>query len=76
MKIVEAKPETAGQPYIQRKADWLMRFFETLSNRLTLLAGAAMVNIFSVILLIIVYLFYWTFPQVKGLLPHYCSFLK
>lgn len=68
MKIAETAPETANRPLIQRKADWLMRFFETLSNRLTLLAGAAMVNIFSVILLIIVYLFYWTFPQAKDLL--------
>lgn len=68
MKIVHAKPETANQPLLQRKADWLMRFFETLSNRLTLLADAAMVNIFSIILLIIVYLFYWTFPQAKDLL--------
>jgi hypothetical protein len=68
MKIAEAKPETVNQPFVQRKADWLMRFFETLSNRLTLLADAAMVNIFSIILLIIVYLFYWTFPQAKDLL--------
>ncbi len=68
MKITDAAPETANQTFFQRKADRLLRFFETLSSRLALLAEAAMVNIFSIILLIIVYLFYWTFPQAKDLL--------
>lgn len=68
MKIVNAKQQTANQPFVQRNADRLLRFFETLTNRLALLAEAAMVNIFSIILLIIVYLFYWTFPQAKDLL--------
>ncbi|MBK7936842.1 MAG: hypothetical protein IPJ82_07000 [Lewinellaceae bacterium] len=37
MKIVNAKQQTANQPFVQRNADRLLRFFETLTNRLALL---------------------------------------
>ena len=65
---MQTKPETGSYSDAPRKPNRLLQFFEALSQRLNLLAEVAMVNIFSLILLVILYLFYWTFPQAKDLL--------
>lgn len=48
--------------------DHIINFFSSLSTRFSLLAEVARANVYGILLLIIIYLFYWTFPQAKDLL--------
>lgn len=48
--------------------DRIINFFSSLSTRFSLLSEVARANIYGILLLIIIYLFYWTFPQAKDLL--------
>jgi|GEM_PF-1551765 len=48
--------------------DRIINFFSSLSTRFSLLTEVASANIYGILLLIIIYLFYWTFPQAKDLL--------
>ncbi len=46
----------------------IIKFFSSLSTRFSLLTEVIRANIYGILLLIIIYLFYWTFPQAKDLL--------
>ncbi len=46
----------------------VINFFSSLSTRFSLLTEVVRANIYGILLLIIIYLFYWTFPQAKDLL--------
>lgn len=46
----------------------VIKFFSSLSTRFSLLTEVVRANIYGILLLIIIYLFYWTFPQAKDLL--------
>ena len=64
---METTKETLKPNFFQRLGNALLRFFGRLSERLQLLSEVAMANLYTLILLVIIYLFYWTFPQAKDL---------
>lgn len=59
---------TPKQSLFKRFNEKLISFLESLSDRLKLLAEVASINLYTILLLIIIYLFYWNFPQAKDLL--------
>ncbi|MEZ5041996.1 MAG: hypothetical protein R2828_19020 [Saprospiraceae bacterium] len=59
---------TTKKGLLKRLNEWIIAFLESLSDRLKLLAEVALINLYTILLLIIIYLFYWNFPQAKDLL--------
>ncbi|MEZ4827164.1 MAG: hypothetical protein R3C61_12940 [Bacteroidia bacterium] len=68
MEVIENAPKPSAISYVQKIGKRAESFLVRLSTRLKLLGEVAMTNLFTIVLLIFIYLFYWTFPQAKDLL--------
>ncbi|MEZ4776803.1 MAG: hypothetical protein R3D00_26745 [Bacteroidia bacterium] len=68
MEVIENTSKPSVLNYVQKIGERAETFLIQLSDRLKLLGEVAMTNVFTIVLLIFIYLFYWTFPQAKDLL--------
>lgn len=60
--------EQATPSFINRSIQWVTDLLTNLSNRIRFFVEVLSSNFYTFILLIVIYLFYWTFPQAKDLL--------
>lgn len=60
--------EQATPSFISRSIQWITELLTNLSNRIRFFVEVLSSNLYTFILLIVIYLFYWTFPQAKDLL--------
>ncbi|MBX2870702.1 MAG: hypothetical protein KTR30_01340 [Saprospiraceae bacterium] len=60
--------ESAKPSFISGILQWITELLTNLSNRIRFFVEVLSSNLYTFILLIVIYLFYWTFPQAKDLL--------
>ncbi|NRB53481.1 MAG: hypothetical protein HRU41_37845 [Saprospiraceae bacterium] len=58
----------ATPSFFSRSIEWITELLTNLSNRIRFFVEVLSSNFYTFILLIVIYLFYWTFPQAKDLL--------
>ncbi len=60
--------EQATPSFFSRSIQWITELLTNLSNRIRFFVEVLSSNFYTFVLLIVIYLFYWTFPQAKDLL--------